>query len=90
MSRKERERMTVLTGVKQAELTLVQAAPLLGLGYRQTKRVWRRYQAQGDAGLVHRPRGRPGRRRQPAKLRARVLALATEAKYADFGPTLLA
>ena len=38
---------------------------------------------------MHRSRGRPGRRRQPAKLRARVLALATEAKYADFGPTLL-
>ena len=44
MSRKERERMTILAGVKQGELTLVQAAPLMGLGYRQTKRVWRRYQ----------------------------------------------
>ena len=90
MSRKERERMTILAGVRQAELSLVQAAPLLGLGYRQTKRVWRRYQAQGDAGLVHRSRGRPSRRRKPAKLRERVLALAAEAKYADFGPTLLA
>ena len=90
MSRKERERMTILAGVKQGELTLVQAAPLMGLGYRQTKRVWRRYQAQGDAGLVHRSRGRPSRRRKPGKVRARVLGLAAEAKYADFGPTLLA
>jgi hypothetical protein len=47
MSRKERDRMTIMVGVKREELTQVQAAELLGLSYRQTKRVWRRYQAQG-------------------------------------------
>ena len=51
MSRKERERMTVLTGVKQAELTLVQAAPLLGLGYRR--------RPNGSGGAT-RPRATPG------------------------------
>ena len=50
MSRKERDRMTIMVGVKREELTQVQAAKLLDLSYRQTKRVWRRYQAQGDAG----------------------------------------
>ena len=56
MSRKERNRMTIMVGIQQGELTLRAAAPVLGLSYRQTRRVWRRYQAQGDAGLVHRRR----------------------------------
>ncbi|MBI3192272.1 MAG: helix-turn-helix domain-containing protein, partial [Pedosphaera parvula] len=59
MSRKERDRMTIMAGVKRQELTLVQAGELMAVGYRQSKRIWRRYQAEGDAGLVHRLRGRP-------------------------------
>jgi hypothetical protein len=90
MSRDERERLTIMIGVKRQELTQVQAAHLLGLGYRQTKRVWRRYQAEGDAGLVHRLRGQLGLRRKPPTLRLQVLARAAEPRYADFGPTLLA
>src|SRR5208283_2339551 len=53
MSRKERERLTVMVGVTDQELTLVQAGELLAVSYRQSKRIWRRYQAEGDAGLVH-------------------------------------
>lgn len=90
MSRDERERMTIMVGVKRWELTQVQAAQLLGLGYRQTKRVWRRYQAECDAGVVHRLRGQPGLRRKPTALRLQVLARAAEQRYADFGATLLA
>jgi hypothetical protein len=90
MSKRERKRLVVLAGVKRAELTLVQASGLLGLGYRQTKRVWRRYRDQGDAGLVHRLRGKASARRKPGKVRAEVLALYQDERYADFGPTLLA
>ena len=91
MSRKERERLTIMVGVKRKELTQVQAAELLCLSYRQTKRVWRRYQAQGDAGLVHRLRGgQPSLRHKPPALRAQVLARYAEERYADFGPTLMA
>jgi hypothetical protein len=90
MSRKERDRLTIMVGVKRKELTQVQAAELLCLSYRQTKRVWRRYQAEGDAGLVHRLRGQPSLRRKPPALRAQVLARYSEERYADFGPTLMA
>ena len=55
----------------------------------QTKRVWRRYGAAGDAGLVHRLRGRPGKRSKPAALRAKILARYQE-RYRDFGPPLAA
>ena len=89
MSGKERDRMTIMVGIKQSELTLAAAAPVLGLSYRQTRRVWQRYQAEGDAGLVHRSRGQPSPRRKPPELRARVLARYRQ-RYADFGPTLAA
>ena len=90
MSRKERDRMTVMTGVKRQELTLVQAGELMAVCYRQSKRIWRRYQADGDAGLVHRLRGQPSARRKPPELQARALARYAEERYADFGPTLMA
>lgn len=90
MSQRERERLKVMAGVARKELTLVQARGLLGLSYRQTKRVWRRYQEQGDAGLVHRLRGRAGPRRKPAGVRQAALELAADERYAGFGPTLLA
>lgn len=90
MSRKERNRMTIMAGVKGKELTQVQAAELMGLGYRQAKRLWRWYQDEGDAGLIHRLRGQAGLRRKAPAVRAQVLARYAEDRYADFGPTLLA
>ena len=89
MSRKERDRITIMVGIKQRQLTLAAAARLLGLSYRQTRRAWRRYQTQGDAGLVHRLRGRPSPQRKPPPVRARVLARYRQ-RYPDFGPTLAA
>ena len=90
MSRKERNRMKVMAAVKGKDLNQVQAAELMGLSYRQAKRVWRRFRQEGDAGLVHRLRGRPGLRCKPAELRTEVLRRCAEARYADFGPTLMA
>jgi transposase len=87
MSRKERHRLELLGRVKVGELKLSKAAELLGLSYRQAKRVYGRYREQGDAGLVHRLRGRISNRRSAEARREQVIALCKE-KYADFGPTL--
>jgi len=89
MSRKERDRLTIMVGIKRKELTLVAAGELMTISYRQARRVWRRYQSEGDAGLVHRLRGRPSLRRLAPELRQRVLARYEE-RYGDFGPTLAA
>jgi molybdenum-dependent DNA-binding transcriptional regulator ModE len=89
MSGKERKRLVVLAEVKRGKLSVAAAGRLLGGCYRQAKRIWRRFQKNGDAGLVHRNRGQPGPRRKSAKLRAQVLARYRE-RYPDFGPTLAA
>jgi hypothetical protein len=89
MSRKERTRLGVMNNVKASALSLVAAAGVLALSYRQAKRLWRRYQDQGDGGLVHRGRGRTGNRRKDAIFRQRILARYRE-RYPDFGPTLAA
>ena len=74
MNRKERDRITIMRGIKNQTLPQIQAAQLMGVGYRQAKRVWRRYQDAGDAGLGHRLRGRAGLRCQPPAVRVQVLA----------------
>ena len=89
MSQSERLRLVVMQQVKEQELTVAEASEVLGLSYRQAKRVWRRYRLEGDRGLVHGLRGKPGKRAKPAKLKARILARYEE-RYPDFGPTLAA
>jgi len=87
MSRKERERLEVCGRVKRGELSLVKAAELLELSYRQAKRVYRRYRKAGARGLVHQSRGRVSNRATPGKTRQTVLDRYRE-RYSDFGPTL--
>ena len=89
MSRKERKRLELLSRVKRKELTLVKAAELAGLSYRQAKRIYRRYREESDAGLVHRLRGRPSNRGNDPLLREQALAWYRD-RYHDFGPKLAA
>jgi transposase len=89
MSRKERERLKVVAQVAEGRLKQVEAARLMKLTVRHVRRLQDRYDAQGDAGLVHRSRGRPSNRRIPAARRREVLQ-RVRAAYADFGPTLAA
>jgi len=87
MSQKERTRLGVMQQIRAQQLTVMAAAGVLALSYRQAKRVWRRYRVEGDAGLVHRGRGRPSNRAKAPSFKGRVLARYRE-RYPDFGPTL--
>jgi hypothetical protein len=89
MSGKERRRLEVLSRVKSGVLSLVTAAELLGMSYRQSKRVWARYQELGDAGLVHRLRGQASNRHVQPIRKEQAVELYRE-KYAGYGPTLAA
>jgi hypothetical protein len=79
--------MKVVAALKDGRLKQVEAARLMKLSVRHVRRIEKRYAAEGDAGLVHRSRGRPSSRPIPKKTREEVLA-RVRAVYADFGPTL--
>jgi hypothetical protein len=87
MSRKERSRLEVLSRVRDGQLSLAEAAPLMGVCYRQVRRIYAAYVRDGDAGLVHKLRGRASNRRTDPAVRESVLRAYRE-KYAGFGPTL--
>jgi hypothetical protein len=87
LSVKERRRLELLSRVKEGTVKLVEAARLVGLSYRQMKRVWKRYRQEGDGGLVHRGRGRRSNRGKEEAFRQGVLK-RYEKQYWDFGPTL--
>jgi transposase len=89
MSQWERRRLVVMSQVESGKLSLRQASELLSVSYRQVKRIWSRYQAEGDGGVVHRLRGRSSNRRASGELRERVLSRYRES-YDDYGPTLAA
>ena len=65
MSRRELERAAVMGRVASGDLALGSGAEMLGLSYRQTKRLWRRYREAGSAGLKHGNAGRPSNRSKP-------------------------
>jgi molybdenum-dependent DNA-binding transcriptional regulator ModE len=89
MSAKERKRLVILAEVRKKRMSLAQAGRVMGMSYRQAKRIWGRYLKKGDAGLVHGLRGKPGPRAKATAVRRRILARFKE-RYADFGPTLAA
>ena len=94
MSQRELRRVEVLARVASEELRLVDVGKMLGLSYRQAKRLWQRYREEGAEGLKHRSAGRESNRAKPKKFRERVLRLVRK-KYSGevderFGPTLAA
>src|ERR1019366_1575716 len=73
LSRKELSRVEVMGRVKAHSLRLREAAELLELSYRQTKRMWARYRVGGAKALQHGNCGRVSNRAYTAKFRAAVL-----------------
>ncbi len=91
MSAKELRRKTVFDEVKAGRLTKREAARRLGICYRQVLRSYERFVAEGDAGLVHRSRGKPSNRGAPPSVKRKALKRYRK-RYAehDLGPTLAA
>ena len=89
MSQKERLRLVVMSRVKEKQITIREASEMMGISYRQGRRIYRRYIKEGDKGLIHRNRGRPSNRSKTSRVKEIVLARYKE-QYQDFGPTLAA
>ena len=89
LSGKELSRVEVMGRVKARSLRLDEAAEMLGLSYRQSKRIWARYREGGAKALQHGNCGRVSNRAYTAEFRAAVLK-QVQARYEDFGSTLAA
>jgi transposase len=75
MSRKEVVRPGLLRALVAGQLTNRQVAAAVRVSVRQVQRLKRRFRADGVAGLVHRSRGQPSRRRLAPAMRQRVANL---------------
>ena len=94
MSARALTRVGVLARVTAGTLTVKSAAQLLHVGYRQAKRLVRRYRTQGAKGVRHGGTGRPSNHVRPAGERIRILGLVRKQYIGSiderFGPTLAA
>lgn len=75
LSKKEAHRARVMEQVVSGVITVKKASELLGLSYRQAKRIKRRYVFAGIAGLVHGNRGREPTNAIDPSVKGRVLQL---------------
>lgn len=89
MSLKERNRLGVMSRVKNGDLRLVDGAIILCVSYRQAKRIFRRYRDGGSKGLVHKLRDQRSNRGIDCTVRETVQMLMKDL-YDGFGPTLAA
>lgn len=83
LSRKELHRPGLVKALCAGRVTTRQVANALGLSLRQIRRLRRRYEARGAAGLAHRSRGRPSPRRLRAEVREVITTLMTT-RYVGF------
>ncbi len=94
MSEKELGRIAVMARVQSGDLKLIDGARLMGVCYRQAKRIHRDYREQGAAGLKHGNAGEISHNARPREEREEILSLVRE-HYSGgvgerFGPTLAA
>lgn len=83
MNLKELKRLEILQQIEARQMTAGQAAEIMGLSLRHTRRIVARYREQGAEGLVHGNRGRPAHNRITEVVRAKIEELA-EGKYRDY------
>lgn len=87
MSVKEINRLSIMKQLIKKEIKQKKAAKILSLSVRQVKRLKKRYQQEGAAGLIHQGRGKPSNRCIPKTEINRAIDIV-RSKYWDFGPTL--
>ncbi len=87
MSLREIDRVRIVEGVIQRDLTQVKAAEVLGITDRHIRRLVKRVREEGARGIVHRSRGRASPHRMLKEVEERI-AWVVEEKYMGFGPTL--
>ena len=83
LTMKDEKRIKIIERVFQGELTVIQAALVMGVSERQCYRVKARVKKSGAKGVVHGNRGRPSKRKIKEQTVKRIIELA-QGKYKDF------
>lgn len=83
LTMQEEKRLDVIQRVFRSELTVVQAAVVMGVSERQCYRIKARVGKAGAKGVVHGNRGRPCKHKTKEKVVNRIVELA-QGKYRDF------
>ena len=86
MSKKELSRVEVMERMKTKKMTQKKGAAALGISVRQIRRLRKRYEEKGSAGLINKSRGKPSNNRLSSETRQQAIDLLHRL-YADFGPT---
>jgi transposase len=89
LSQEELRRLHVLTKVIEKRLKQKEAASILGVSTRQIRRLVKRIEKAGEAGIVHQSRGKSSNRKIPEKTKSMIIELYRK-EYGDFGPTMAA
>lgn len=88
MNQREQARLQVLNSLLAEHMTLDQAATLMGVSTRHTRRILAAYREEGAAALAHGHRGRRAPNLTSEASRAEVLRLA-QTRYAETNHTHL-
>jgi len=83
LTTKDQKRLKLIVEVDAGRLTAWEAAEVLGLSVRQTRRLVAAYRHEGVTGLIHGNQGRPSPRRIPAEVREEILRLI-RTEYQDY------
>jgi len=83
LTMREQQRVAVVERVFRGELTMAEAAMVLGVSERQSFRIKARIRKEGVRGVIHGNRGRRSPRKLPGNTHHRIVALA-RGKYRGF------
>jgi transposase len=83
LTMREQQRVAVIERVFRGELTMAEAAMVLGVSERQSFRLKARIRKEGVRGVIHGNRGRSSPRKLPGNTHHRIVALA-RGKYRGF------
>lgn len=89
MDESEMKKSMVLREVGQGTLSLQQASQLIGLTYRHTRRIWKRFCGEGEGCLIHGNRGKPSNRAYTRQFKLEILKKYRQYGI-DLGPTRFA
>lgn len=82
----ELRRLDIVKRALDGMISQKDGADVVDLSYRQMKRLVSRVRVEGEVGIVHRLRGKPGNRAINERVRAKAVELCNK-RYWDFGPT---